>query len=107
MVAVLCCFIVLSFSHVDYIIAKYNLSQCQYIMDKNKNDDPYEINIYVDMDYIINLSADSVPAVLDEENSKIVNYLNKVKYYDNLSKYRKTGIRNFNLSRYTAGKSAK
>lgn len=107
MVVVICCFIVLSFSHVDYIIAKYNLSQCQYIMDKNKNDDPYEINIYVDMDYIINLSADSVPAVLDEKNEKVTRYLNKKRYYKKLEKYKDGGIRSFNLSRYNAGKNVK
>lgn len=107
MAVVICCFIFLSFSHVDYIIAKYNLSQCQYIMDKNKNDDPYEINIYVDMDYIINLSADSVPAVLDEKNEKVTRYLNKKRYYKKLEKYKDGGIRSFNLSRYNAGKNVK
>lgn len=76
-------------------------------MDKNKNDDPYEINIYVDMDYIINLSADSVPAVLDEKNEKVTRYLNKKRYYKKLEKYKDGGIRSFNLSRYNAGKNVK
>lgn len=112
-VAVTCCFMVLSLSHVDYFIAKYNLeryAKLEEYQQKAENLDEGEqweadenFFEYVDMEYITSLSADSVPAVLEHKNT-VGTYFEQFGYYEKLERYRDIGIRDFNVSRYIAGK---
>ena len=97
-------YLVLSFSHFDYWIAKYNISQIE-------NDMSYE-----DVSYLCNLSTDAVPALTGlypEHNHKggykaedgrylmcpaceLENHLKWIEEKIELN------VRNFNLSKYQA-----
>jgi len=114
MVVVTVFYLVLSFSHFDYWIAKYNISRIGS-----------EI-AYEDVFYLCNLSLDAVPALKGlepehqheeeyrglEENSgsdeyywecpacKLENYLEQIEENTDLN------IRTFNLSKYQAAKAA-
>lgn len=112
-VVVTCCFMVLSLSHVDYFIAKYNLERYAKLEEQQEKADhldeeeqwetEQEFFEYVDMEYITSLSADSVPAVLAHRDT-VEKYFAQFGYYEKLAGYRNVGIRDFNVSRYIAGK---
>lgn len=82
-VVITLCYLVLSFSHPDYLIAKYN-------MEKAKD------AITVDYQYLYSLNEDAAPVLkkyLTEEQAENIWY-----------GYQKKSIRKFNVSRYIAGR---
>lgn len=130
------CYIALSFSHPDYLVAKYNLttvpSDYQYeppaCYDSSEG---YRVMHY-DIDYLSSLSADAAPAILnpsvnpdligvedmlkktsvDENGSYNADYYYDLcwmrEYYCKLEdKTKDLGIRNFNFSLYQAQKYMK
>ncbi len=99
MVVVTLCYLVLSFSHPDYWIAKCNISQIG-----NENSDYFESSGYTDMAYLMRLSEDAAPVLVEflqdfeeygEEHEEY--YFSKIK-----RSYREMGFRSFNLSTYMA-----
>ncbi len=110
MVVVTIFYLVLSFSHPDYYIAKINLSNTKYSKVEavgNEEEDEY----YKDYYYIEGLSLDAAPAVLEfykEYGANIQNlgfedsYIKKVK-----NQTKNNDRRHFNISRYIAGNKLK
>ena len=73
-VAVSVCFLVLSFSHIDYFIAKYNLNMYEqkgFTVDWAGGE--YS---YADYDYVLNLSSDAAPAYA-EYREEILLYMGR------------------------------
>lgn len=118
MVVVTVFYIGLSFSHPDYFIAKYNISQML------SNPDTHHDTIYLAF-----LSADAAPAILDEEtlirltdisedknaysalhqtryagDSWMDEYATRISFHNQRIEMEGTKIRAFNLSRFIAGK---
>ena len=87
LVVVCACYLVLSFSHMDYWIAKFNLGYVAV----NDGD--------VDYDYLETLSSDAAPAIIGE-SGEWVNW-----YGDRQCYYKYDGIRGFNVSHYIAYKT--
>ncbi len=90
-------YLILSFSHVDFFVAKWNLSETQshsdfFIAENNFND--YE--------HLAELSFDAAPIILNDDN--IGRYIST--YFYTTAKDQKIGVRNFNISRFTAYKLA-
>lgn len=131
-VVVTFCSLVLSFSHMDYYIAKYNIemySEVQkkhseesddYIYDEYEQDlyddydydeydmyDDYFYHKYADYNYILHLSVDAVPAISGHEK-EVSGY--RAKKEDWLKKHSPWAedlgdgitIRKFNVSRWIA-----
>lgn len=104
------CFLILSFSHIDYFIARYNLNMYEQGLTVDWSNERYS---YADYDYVVSLSADAAP-VFAEYWDEISLYIEKsgmeLKDYDWAyqyheaygEKYNKMTMRNFNLSRYIA-----
>lgn len=113
------CFLILSFSHKDYFIAKYNFVKYDKMFDvevelEKQNEEDYEnieVYEYVDMDYLISLSTDAAPAMVSYKN-EIGQYIKKeqldwndvvwcyIEYESDGEVYNHIGVRNFNLSRW-------
>lgn len=127
------CYIILSFSHPDYLVARYNLTKES--IDRNSIPTSYATGL-CDINYLSSLSADAAPAILNPyinpyfhadiedmedvlEKTSIDEYGNyDADYYYDLywikSYYCKMenrteflGIRNFNFSLYNAKKYLK
>lgn len=92
------CYILLSFGHIDYFIAYYNINM--YSNEKLDNHGYNIFNEYVDYHYINRLSFDAAPVIYDNYDvfSERLNHIKKP------SDYKNTNIRNFNLSNYIAEK---
>lgn len=110
-VMVTVCFLILSFSHLDYFIAKYDLNMYEQMREEQVFDE--EWHDYVDYEYLMRLSTDATPAIMEHKDeifeymdSEYIN-LNDVEwayqYYEEYGEeYNKITIRNFNVSRYVA-----
>lgn len=107
------CYLALSFSHIDYFIAKYDLDMYSR-MEEHQISDESDYNYeYVDYHYILNLSSDAAPAV-EEHSEEIINYIENLEWgevysdwayvYDKDYKQEKSrfSIRKFNISEYIA-----
>lgn len=113
MIIVTVLYIAISFSHPDYIIAKYNVAFINYNKD---TDTASSRDAYSDFYYISHLSADAAPVFFSDEN--ISEYLNSFgmnsgsvlyddcwleEYQWNLDyRIEDMDFRSFNLSRYIA-----
>lgn len=76
------CYLVLSFSHPDYWIAKYNLEHIEVTSDAN-----------MDYEYLASLSSDAAPALASYENTWWIE-----QYVHTLTKTTDDSIREFNFS---------
>ncbi len=115
-------YIILSFSHTDYLIAKYNLkelskAEAKYDEDYDfSNTDYFDYNDYyfnnfeaeysdvklADYHYLTTLSADAAPIIAKYSDAYWAeNYFNKFKYDTD---FETDNFRHFNLSRYTERK---
>lgn len=81
LVVVCVCYLALSFSHPDYWIAKYNLSQMAKQSETN-----------MDYSYLTRLSADAAPAIAGEEGDWVDRYVL------HLSKGKDRSLRQYNFS---------
>ena len=109
-IVVTTCFLVLSLSHVDYFIAKYDLNMYKQMKKHYSAEDVYE---YVDYDYLMGLSTDAAPAIM-EHKDYIYTYMKNngldignvswsYKYYGEYDKdFNLITIRKFNLSKHIA-----
>lgn len=96
MVVVTVCYLVLSFSHPDYWIAKCNVANMESA--ENAGNDFFDADAYRDFSYLSGLSADAAPALKDAlEGDWGEYYLDKIEI-----DYSHMGIRNFNLSKFVA-----
>ena len=88
-------YLAFSFSHVDYFIASYNLSQVE--TQKHEN--------VVDYQYIYTLSTDAAPAIVkylqEQETTKRPSWY-EYYYNENQNVIEHISIRNFDLSHYLA-----
>lgn len=107
-IVVTICFTILSLSHVDYFIAKYDLNKYEEMKSHYFIDDYSE---YVDFDYLMELSTDAAPAIMEhkeeiypymQENGLDISEVNWS--YKNYAEYDKNfnivTIRKFNLSKH-------
>jgi len=83
-------YLMLSFSHTDYIIADYNLKNIHTIDTAIAEQD---------INYMKRLSSDAAPAISNYDNDFADEY-----FYRFENNYDQKGWRQFNLSRYTADK---
>ncbi len=81
LVVVCVCYLALSFSHPDYWIAKYNLSQMEYMSEDN-----------MDYTYLSKLSSDAAPIIADYEGPWVNSYVAR------LAKNTDDSIRQLNIS---------
>ena len=90
MVAVTCMYLLLSFGHPDYWIAKVNVAGCE-----EDGSEFFKEKGYKDYHLLNRLSADAAPVMVDfEENER---------YFENLEeRIEDITFRNFNLSRLRA-----
>lgn len=113
------CFIVLSFSHYDYWIAKYNFERYESIQkhqntgtahanEQNDYEEEYFDSPYVDYGYFMELSVDAAP-IISEHFEEIFSYieqenisLDEVNWYPYSTDPSNSNFRRFNLSRYIA-----
>lgn len=94
MVAVTCMYLLLSFGHPDYWIAKVNVAGCE-----EDNSDFFKGKSYRDYHLLDRLSADAAPVMIDYDDNE--------KYFENLEeRIEDVTFRNFNVSRFWA-KNAK
>lgn len=113
------CFLVLSFSHKDYFIAKYNFEKYDKMFDaevelekqNEENGENMEMYKYVDIDYLMSLSTDAAPVMVSYKR-EIEKYMKKeqldwkdfgwcyIEYGSDGEVYNHIGVRNFNLSRW-------
>ncbi len=112
MIVVTVLYIGFSFSHVDYFIAKCNVSN----MAERNQSDFFERDGYSDIRYLQNLSADAAPILINEENASVYaiydgedssdfSYDNSWQYYyisKMIKKSQQINARNFNISRAMA-----
>lgn len=97
-IGTLVCYLFLSFSHVDYFIAKWNLSQAEGA----RNEFFLDGNGYSDYNYLYRyMSSDAAP-VLNKNTDFNSHY---PQYKEELVKVN-IGLRDFNLSKYIAKKGA-
>lgn len=88
-------YLVISFSHFDYWIAKYNISQMGDRLE------------YEDISYLCNLSLDAAPALAEVDYEYDYNNGRYVEgYLSEIEKNTDLNIRTFNLSEYQAVKAA-
>ena len=116
------CFLILSFGHKDYYIAKYNfdkynkMAKIERIMDsENEERESEDLYEYVDMEYLMKLSTDAAP-VMTRYEKEVKGYMELrgrqwkdfdwcyIEWEDSGETYNHMGIRNFNLSRWYSGK---
>ena len=99
------CYIIFAFMKPDYIIAKYNINHMNKIQIQ-------------DLDYLMMLSVDAAPAIAEIKEEQfsdgIIDGIHYEKASDRLNNYfsyinksHNNSIRNFNISRYIAYKTAK
>ena len=96
------CYIVLAFSHFDYLIADWNINGGErfgetFFIDSANNPD---------YDYLYDLSYDAAPVLLCDENF-LNDCTNSDIYIENIARNCKTNIRNFNIAKYIAYKGTK
>ena len=92
------CYLLLSFGHIDYFIAYYNINM--YSNEKLNNHIGLRYNEYVDYIYINKLSSDAAPVIYD--NYDVLS--EELDYDEKVSEYKNKNIRNFNVSNYIAEK---
>ena len=96
-VAVTAVYLVLSFSHMDALIAEYNISQ-------------RGLDITAENQYLMTLSADAAGVYEKalEKNVKKTELADEMldNYFEQLEQYETQGIRRFNLSRYLGSRAA-
>lgn len=117
-------YIALSFSHPDYVVARYNLTTVPFDYQYEPPascDSPEGYRVmYYDIDYLSSLSADAAPAILNPSVNpdliSVADMLEKTSmdyynlywikdYYRKIEKLTEClGIRNFNFSLYRAKK---
>lgn len=96
MVVVTVCYLVLSFSHPDYWIAKCNVANTETAASEDS--DFFDADRYEDYWYLAELSADAAPALRDVlENSWGDYYFKRIE-----DDYQEMDIRSFNLSKFVA-----
>lgn len=106
------CFMILSFSHIDYFIAKYDLDMYQQA-DNSKYNSEYSgdggYNYRADYDYLLELSSDAAPAFAEHKEEMSLYLKNNYNKYMELKDtywaekcYEEYSIRKFNLSKYIA-----
>lgn len=110
-VVITVCFLVLSLGHFDYFIAKYDMSR--YTKNNIETDSPDDFYKHVDYNYLMLLSTDAAPAMM-EHKEEIYAYMEEngwdidevmwsYQYYsEGGTQYKKMTLRKFNLSRYIA-----
>lgn len=96
MVAVTVCYLLLSFGHPDYWIARCNTANME-----SSHSSFFDVDAYEDYDYMMRLSPDAAPVLLplSQEQSWAEGYARGVQ-----DAYEEMGIRDFNLSVYIAEK---
>ncbi|MEE1028696.1 MAG: DUF4173 domain-containing protein [Agathobacter sp.] len=87
LISVCICYILLSYSHVDYFIASFNLN---YVAENEGRVDYY---------YLSELSSDAAPVIADYEGDWVYEYSRGMQEYED------DGVRKFNLSHYIAVKT--
>jgi hypothetical protein len=85
-------YMILSFSHYDYIIADYNLSHIDY--SATEDGVPYT---YADYDYLTSLSTDAAPVIGEYNDDWADRYFQRKRLY-----FEDRSWRQFNTSMYTA-----
>lgn len=110
------CTLALTYSHMDYFIAKYDLSRHQSfteLQDDNSVSTSVEFYRNIDCRYLMGLSADAAPAMM-QHSDRVFAYMkeNEVDLGDAKWAYQehkedgevknKMTLRNFNISRYMA-----
>lgn len=107
-IVVTICFALLSLSHIDYFIAKYDLNMYEQMEKHHSAEEVYE---YVDYDYLMELSTDAAPAIM-EHKEEVFKYMKdncwdignvswSYKYYGEYDKdFNLVTIRKFNLSKH-------
>ncbi len=88
---ILIAYTLLAFSHADYFITKFNLSNI------DKNSSFFVSEGYNDYDYILYMTCLDAAPVIEEYN-----LAKKYRFYEQNSVDKKITVRNFNLSRYIA-----
>ncbi len=97
--------IILSYSHPDYIIAKYNIKNAISLNSSNNTN-----NSFTDIPYLTSLSEDATPILLDVTNFEKLYYISPQDMNNYLMNCRdktsnnKLNIRNFNVSSYLHNK---
>ncbi len=87
MVAVTCMYLLLSFGHPDYWIAKVNIAGCE-----EDDSDFFKGNGYRDYYFLSELNADAAPVMIDFDDNE--------RYFENLEeRIEDVTFRNFNVSR--------
>lgn len=96
MVVVTVCYLLLSFGHPDYWIARCNTANME-----SSYSSFFDVDAYEDYDYMMRLSPDAAPVLLplSQEQSWAEGYARGVQ-----DAYEEMGIRDFNLSVYIAEK---
>lgn len=96
MVVVTVCYLLLSFGHPDYWIARCNTANME-----SSHSSFFDVDAYEDYDYMMRLSPDAAPVLLplSQEQSWAEGYARGVQ-----DAYEEMGIRDFNLSVYIAEK---
>ena len=90
MVAVTCMYLLLSFGHPDYWIAKVNVAGCE-----EDGSDFFKGKGYRDYHFLNGLSADAAPVMNDFDDNE--------GYFENLEeRIEEITFRNFNVSRFWA-----
>lgn len=107
-------YIALSFSHPDTIIAKYNIAAMKKPVQEAKMA-VAERHVYGDMDYLLRLSSDGMPVVIEELSKEkkgnglwkeVVENENGLYYFRRQKEqYQEMNFRTFNVSRYRAKKA--
>ena len=85
-------YMILSFSHYDYIIADYNLSHIDYA--ETEEGSPRS---FTDYDYLATLSTDAAPVIAEYKDDWADGYFQRNRYH-----YEGRSWRQLNLSLYTA-----
>ena len=102
------CYLILSFSHMDYFIADYDLKKISENEPYFLNTDTYasegEEGYYntTSLDYVIWLSSDAAPAIARYDGAWKKDYEDRMK-----DMYGEESIRKFNLSHHIALKNIK
>lgn len=110
LIGVTCLYLLLSFSHPDYWIARSNLAQADKRESMKTEEDFYQNSEgYSDMQYLSLLSPDAAPAILSPGSKAIFisrQDLESYERYERRMAYESEHLspRTFNLSRYLAGR---
>ncbi len=104
-------YLIFSFAHPDYWIAKYNLNHSYIASQDIDGNICYELAENRDFHYISSLSLDAVPAIFDkmeelEKNLSVPVYSHLPReywwWYEKIPYPEKTSVRKFNFSRWNA-----